>query len=197
MVIQPRQEKVAAIVLAAGAGKRIGRSKALLPLGDSNFLDSIISHLIEAGISHIIAVISPEVSTKLDAKNYNVDFALNGEKHADMWSSLLIGVAQLWNAVGCLIIPVDHPFVKAETFRLLKESFLRQPASIIVPTYQEQSGHPVVLPYDWAKTLPSISVDGGLRTAIRNSGLNVCRIETNDSGILRNINEQKDLEIAP
>ncbi|MBU0692861.1 NTP transferase domain-containing protein [bacterium] len=191
---QPRQEKVAAIILAAGAGNRIGRAKALLPLGDSNFLDSIISHLIEAGISHIIAVISPEVSTKLDAKNYDVDFAVNGEKHADMWSSLLIGVAQLRNAVGCLIIPVDHPFVKAETFRLLTESFLRQPASIIVPTYQEQSGHPVVLPFDWAKTLLQMRVEGGLRSAVKQSRLTVIRIETGDNGILRNINEPTDLE---
>lgn len=188
--------QLAALILAAGAGKRIGRAKALLPLGDSTFLESIISNLRIAGIDRIIAVVSPEILPQIESHHVTGEIAVNSEPQADMWSSLLVGIKKIETVSGCLIIPVDHPFVKAETYRLLLEIFAKQPEHIVVPTHHGQSGHPVVLPFVWAKTLPAMNNEGGLRSAIKQSGLNVFRIETNDAGVLRNINKPSDLETA-
>jgi CTP:molybdopterin cytidylyltransferase MocA len=49
------------------------------------------------------------------------------------------------------------------------------------------------LPVDWAKTLTDMQVEGGLRVAIRYSGRRITRVTTDDSGVLRNINEPADL----
>jgi CTP:molybdopterin cytidylyltransferase MocA len=187
------ETKIAAIVLAAGSGKRIGGAKALLPFGNSTFLGRILANLRQAEIERIIVVVSPGIRNDVDQFTDGIKMVVNDLQDADMWSSLQLGIRQVKGVDGCLIIPVDHPFVDASTYSKLIESFAEQVSCIIVPEYQGQKGHPVILPFSWAQSLPELNPEGGLRTAIRESNQTVTRIQVDDSGILRNINEPADL----
>ena len=51
---------VAAILLAAGRSSRMGRSKQLLPLGDSTVIGRCIDTLKAGGVELIVTVVSPE-----------------------------------------------------------------------------------------------------------------------------------------
>ena len=189
-----RFNRITAIVLAAGEGKRIGGAKALFSLEGSTFLERITASLKTAGLYRILAVVSSQIEQKVRKSISGVEIAVNANSNADMWSSLQVALRQIEIAEGCLIIPVDHPFVQASTYRHLSEVFLQHGSDIVIPSYNERNGHPVVVPFKWASKLPELSISGGLRVAIRQSGLQVLRVEIEDPGILKNINEISDLE---
>jgi molybdenum cofactor cytidylyltransferase len=184
--------EITAIILAGGKGKRIGGPKALHPLGGSTFIESILHNLRSAEILEQIIVVS-ELQERVLAVSGEAKVVINPHINADMWSALQIGISVVENVKGCMIIPVDHPFVLATTYRQLADAFLANQNSIIIPHYQDRGGHPVVLPFSWAKTIPNLQVGGGLRSAIMESGLSIQRLAVDDPGILRNINEKADL----
>jgi molybdenum cofactor cytidylyltransferase len=187
------KSEIAAIVLAAGQGKRIGGAKALQPLGNSTFIESILANLRSGGLHEQIVVVSSDIYDSVQSISVEAKVVINPRSDADMWSSLQIGMFETSNVNGCMIIPVDHPFVQTATYRRLVDAFASNPGSVIVPYYQDRGGHPVVLPYSWASTIPILSVNGGLRSAIRQFGLPLYRLSVDDPGILRNINERADL----
>ena len=49
--------RVVAVVLAAGAGRRIGGPKALLPIGETTFLAHVARGLERPGVAAVVAVI--------------------------------------------------------------------------------------------------------------------------------------------
>jgi molybdenum cofactor cytidylyltransferase len=187
------RSEIAAIILAGGQGKRIGQAKALHPLGGSTFLESILYNLRSAEILEQVIVVSRDLHDRVLAVSGEAKVVINPQADADMWSALQVGMREVVDIKGCMVIPVDHPFVLAMTYRQLADAFLSTPNSIIIPHYQNRGGHPVVLPFSWAKTIPELHIEGGLRTAIKQSGLPIYRLSVDDPGILRNINEKADL----
>ncbi|MBU0509788.1 nucleotidyltransferase family protein [bacterium] len=186
--------KVGAVVLAAGSGKRMGSPKALLPLGESSFLGSILRTLREVGGEEIVIVVSPALRTEIAALAPFARLIVNPNPESDMLSSVRLGVQSIANVSGVMIVPVDHPFVQPSTYARLMERFARNPDSVIVPTYDCRNGHPVIVPYAWACRLPEISYEGGLRAIIQHSDMQVIQVSVDDKGVLRNINAQTDLE---
>jgi molybdenum cofactor cytidylyltransferase len=187
------KSEIAVIVLAGGKGKRIGGAKALHPLGNSTFLESILHNLRSAGLNEQIVVVSQGIFDCVLAVSGDATVVVNPQLDADMWSALQVGMHKAEDVKGCMVIPVDYPFVQIATFRQLTGAFLLNPDSIVLPHYKDRGGHPVVLPFAWAKTIPRLQVDGGLRSAIRQSGLPILRLPVDDPGVLRNINEKADL----
>ena len=184
---------IGAVILAAGSGRRIGGPKALLPLEGVTFLERVLRTLREAGIADIVTVVSPAVRDDMAKPPPETRLVVNSDPDSDMLTSLRLGMEQIMNARGVFAVPVDHPFVRAETYRTLIAVFEENSASVVVPTHGGMSGHPALLPLAWLRGLPDKSWKDGLRGAIRESGLMVVRAAVDDPGVLRNVNAPSDL----
>jgi len=186
-------QDIGAVILAAGSGRRIGGPKALLPLEGETFFERVFRTLREAEITNVVAVVSERVQREFADRIREITFVLNPDPDSDMLTSLRMGAAKICNARGVFAVPVDHPFVRAETYRKLIAAFEENSASVVVPAYHERGGHPALLPLAWLRALPETSWRNGLRGAMRESGVTVVRAAVDDPGVLRNVNVPSDL----
>jgi CTP:molybdopterin cytidylyltransferase MocA len=194
-VIDIRQQKIAAVILAAGEGKRFGGPKALAKLGGETFLEIIVRNL--RGIADDIVVVggSEYERIKTESERLGVQSALNPDWPEGQFTSLKVGLMACSNEYGgYFIVLVDHPMVEPETYRMLKSYFLRNPDKIIIPVRGGKRGHPLIIPDFLKGQIIAFSGETSLRDILRNCSHQTHELPVEDSGILRDIDTAKDLE---
>jgi CTP:molybdopterin cytidylyltransferase MocA len=137
--------RIVAILLAAGAGRRIGGCKALLRAGGRSFLELCHERLCQPGVEAVVAVTGSEgeAVARIAGGLAGLECVPN-PRHADgMLGSLLVGLkrAELRGADAVLVHPVDHPLVQPATVARVVEA-LRVGAAIVAPSWQGRRGHP-------------------------------------------------------
>ena len=142
---------IPAIVLAAGASMRMGRPKALLPIGrgGETFLSRITHTLQEAGIEEIIVVLGSDAeAVRADmppsARGRLIE---NSRPDQGQLSSLLVGLraADRPGVRAALVTLVDVPLVSADTIqRVLRAYRERKGALIVRPVREGRHGHPTI-----------------------------------------------------
>ena len=149
------------LLLAAGAGRRMGKPKALVEGWLPHAADTL------ADCDRVVVVLgaaADEARVLLDA--HDVTIVVNPDWDEGMGSSLSIGLGHLLHgdATRCLVTLVDLPDVGADVVRRL----LDQPDAEDVlarAAYGGSPGHPVLIGRDhWAGVIASAEGDQGART---------------------------------
>lgn len=137
--------RVVAVVLAAGAGRRIGAPKALLPIGATTFLAHVTRALLRPGVAGVVAVLGHGARRVEAAGGLPAETALvvNPRPDDGMLGSVIAGLAaaEERGADAVLLHPVDHPFVAPATVDAVLAALARG-AVIAVPSYGGRRGHP-------------------------------------------------------
>src|SRR5262245_20593442 len=186
--------RIAALILAAGAGRRIGGPKALLRAGAETFLARCARVLASAGAAPLIAVLGHEADRVRSQAGLapDVTIALNPDPDAGMLRSLLAGLdaAEAAGADAVLVHPVDHPLVTVACAERLLAA-LRSGARIAVPSYQGRRGHPGgFAAYTWP-ALRAASPAAGARALLRDHPDWIVHCE-GDAGCLAGIDTPAD-----
>lgn len=148
-------EPLAAVVLAAGTGSRMGGVvKPLIRVGGQTIAQRVVQSLQTAGIEHIVVVTSPHTrevrSTLAEALGPLATGLVFAEVPAgrDQMHSLQQGLRQLGPVHGGVMVCLaDQPGIDAQAVSELKTAFAtRQPhTDMVVPCVNGQPGNPVVL----------------------------------------------------
>lgn len=134
----------AGLLLAGGASSRMGRFKALLPVGPEpdapTFVEALVARFSAAGCAPILVVTG---ASPLGAACPAPAVEVVAADWADgMRASLRAGLHALPPGVGVLMTHVDRPRVQDETLRALLTG---PPDETRVPTFAGAPGHPVHL----------------------------------------------------
>lgn len=152
---------VAAIILAAGRSRRMGKFKPLLPFGNQTVIESCIGNLRTAGVEDVVIVVgyrNDDVRRKLNAAG--VTFAVNADPATEMSVSIQLGLAAISSrAKATLITPVDHPAVPSAVIRSLIENW-RAGAKLIQPEFHGRGGHPVLIDLTYRHELMNLGEEG-------------------------------------
>ena len=126
------------LVLAAGAGHRMGQPKAELILDGERLVDRAVRVLRAGGCDEVVTVVREGV-TSPDAR-----VVVNPEPERGMGSSLRLALAA---ATGrrAVILLVDTPGIGADAVRAV----LAVDAPVVVATYGGRRSHPVVVDHSW------------------------------------------------
>ena len=147
---------VAAVILAAGAGTRIGRPKADLELNGVRLLDRAVAAAQAAGCSPVIAVV--RAGTAANA----AQAVVNPAPERGLRSSLELAVAAAPDADAIAVLLVDMPGVTADAIRAVVAGW--RAGRVAIARFPERSGHPVVMsPAQWREALAMADEDGGAR----------------------------------
>ncbi len=184
------------IILAAGEGKRFGGPKAIAVLEGSFFYEILWQKALQAGISQdsIVFIINDSLQSFFTALPHVVNTNLT----AGMLYSIKLGLNFFAHKNNCLILPVDYPFLQAETLSLIYT--LAQNAStdkVLIPSYNMQKGHPICIPQNINRFIPDTDLPGGLANIITSQSIPKEFVNTTDPGILRNVNFLQDLPFSP
>src|SRR5207247_1557852 len=105
---------------AAGKSERMGRPKALLPLGGRTFLDNILQAISGSAVERTIVVVGHHRAEIESIVRPPVMVVFNSEYEQGMVTSFQAGIRALPPDIGAaLLFLVDHPIVDAETIELL------------------------------------------------------------------------------
>ena len=142
----------------------MGAFKPLLPFGKQTVIESCIEYLRKAGIETIVVVLghgAEEVRAQIS--HLNVVCAINSEPGSEMNVSVAVGVREIpLTARATLIALADHPAVPPGVVSTLIEAW-RNGASLVIPTWQNRGGHPVLVDLRYRAELQNLDPNRGLR----------------------------------
>jgi xanthine dehydrogenase accessory factor len=179
-----------AAVLAAGASSRMGRPKALLPLGEGTFLSAILATLSAAGFPRPLVVTGAEAkAVDAEARRLGAKVVPNPDWEAGRFTSVR-AAARAAEDAPLLLWPVDCPAVSADTVSALGRAAAEHPDRDIVPVHGGRGGHPVLLCAGTVRSLAAAGSDGNLRDFVRERRLPV---DVADPAVLDDLDTPEDL----
>ena len=161
------------IVLAAGRSSRMGRAKALLPLGEGDtFLTRIARTFLDAGVGDVVIVVGHDaeaIVARFQESGLRARFVLNREYDRGQLSSLVAGldVVDRPGTAATLVTLVDVPLVSAATVRAVLDHYAATRAPIVRPTSGSRHGHPLLLDRRLFGALRTADPAGGAKPIVR------------------------------
>ena len=173
--------RVAALVLAAGASRRMGGPNKLLAELDGV---SLVRRVVDAALASRAApvlVVTGHQDESVAASLAGRDVALryNPAYSDGLSTSLAAGIAALPDdAEAVLVLLADMPFVTAAMLdRLIGAFEAGRPPPIVVPTHGGRRGNPVLWPRRCFADLAAVEGDKGGRELIARQGDAVVAVE--------------------
>ncbi|HEV2351111.1 MAG TPA: nucleotidyltransferase family protein [Terriglobia bacterium] len=185
---------IPALILAAGESSRMGSDKALLAYRGSTFLEQVIETLRSAGLERVTVVLGHHATEIQRAvKIAGTEVLVNQDYHLGQTSSLQTGLRALNQpevqaVVLCL---VDHPAVSENVIKSLVATFRRSRAPVVIPTYQGQRGHPVLIARPLFAELLALNPTEGANSVVRKYHKATEFVEVKDDGIVIDIDDPK------
>ena len=173
--------KVAAVIVAAGASSRLGEPKQLLLLEGETLLGRAIRIAMEAGAGPVLVILGANrerIEAEVDLSGVKV--VANSGWQEGMASSIRLGVKELSKqapeSAGVLLMVCDQPAVTSEHVSRMIEIFRKQPASAIASTYAGKRGIPAIFPRSAFVDLLALSGDQGARGLLSQDGREVIEV---------------------
>lgn len=184
---------VAGLLLAAGAGRRLGRPKALVELGGRTLVERGVELLRDGGCEPVVVVVGAVVD---GVRRVVPDVELVvAEDWADgMGASLRAGLAALdgTRAYACVVALVDQPLVGSAAVRRLVRAAATADAA--VATYAGRPRNPVLLSRAvWRDVADAAEADTGARPWLRAHPDRVLPVPCDDTGSPLDIDTPDDL----
>lgn len=197
------RQSAAAVILAAGAGTRIGGPKALLEFEGRLLVERAIDTALRGGCADVLVVLgasADEVRRRADLRSTRI--VVNEDWPEGMGSSLRSALRTLQpigpseSAAGidaALILLVDQPFVGAPAVQAVLDSW-RGGARLAAASYGGRRGHPVLLGREyWADAIVSAKGDAGARALLAEHAADLVLVPCDSLADPRDLDTPADL----
>jgi molybdenum cofactor cytidylyltransferase len=185
---------VAALVLAAGRSHRMGAFKPLLPFGKQTVIESTIDYLRKGGVETIVVVLghrARELQARLE--RLPLRFVLNPDPDSEMTTSIRAGMEKIPPSGATLITPADLPAVPPAVVSTLICEW-KQGSKLLIPTYQNRGGHPVLIDLHYRQELENLDPARGLKALFQSHPNEVKRIPVDSPFIAHDIDTWDDYQ---
>jgi CTP:molybdopterin cytidylyltransferase MocA len=184
---------VAGLLLAAGAGRRLGRPKALVEVGGMTLATRGIE-LLRAGGTDPLYMVTGAV----ELERPGVRTVRNPDWATGMGSSLRAGLAALADrpdsGAAVVVALVDQPLIGAAAVTRLIDAF-RQGAELVAASYDGQRRNPVLFARRyWADVAAAAEADLGARGFLQAHQNLITLVECGDVGRPDDLDTAEDLE---
>ncbi len=185
--------KERAIVPAAGKAERFGGGKLTADVGGEPLLNRTLRSLFDGGVGSIVVVLAPDMSlpTVELLNDERVVRVVNPDPSRGMFSSVQIGLAAE-DGDPMLVLPGDMPFVRPDTVAAVLAEATRT-GRIVSPRFQGRNGHPIAFPGRLKAEILKSDVSSTLAEIIDAHAALRTGIDVDDPGVLRDVDQKKDL----
>ncbi|MEV0944038.1 nucleotidyltransferase family protein [Micromonospora wenchangensis] len=190
---------VAGLVLAAGAGRRYGRPKALVERDGQLLVERASATARDGGCRPVVTVLGAAAAAVRARADLGAAIVIDNPGWATgMGSSLRAGIAALWatEAVAVIVLLVDMPGVTPEAVRRL--TVLASPDALAMAGYGSHRGHPVLLGRaHWADVAALAVGDVGARPYLRDRAADLRVVPCGDIASGADLDTDQDKENGP
>jgi molybdenum cofactor cytidylyltransferase len=183
-----------AIILAAGESRRMGFPKMLLPFRNTTMLENVITNVTGSQIDNALVVLGAERETLTElVKKTSVKYCYNDNYKEGMLSSVKCGFRNLPSGFeAVLVFQGDQPFILSKNIDRIIEGYRSSDKGIVIPVYNKKRGHPILIDRKYRDYIETLDVSEGLRSLARRFYEDVLEVETDDPGILRDIDTYEE-----
>jgi molybdenum cofactor cytidylyltransferase len=185
------------VVLAAGASRRMGRAKLLLPWGDTTILGQLLSTLAASRAGPLVVVTGAEAAARSACDGVaKATWVHNAAWRRDgLAGSLQAGLAALPAELDALLVlPGDLPLLARDTVDRVIATFARERCQAVVPTQAGQRGHPVLFAAELVPELAALDPLQSPRPVLEQLAGPVVYLEVADPGCHTDIDTPGDYE---
>ncbi len=189
--------QVAAIILAAGAGTRMGRLKQLLVCRGKTLVQHSIDQAAAAGFDPVVVVVGSESHILRDSiAGQRIQIVQNERWQTGMGSSLAEGMRALFksgktpDAVAILV--VDQPLIEPKHLAGMRELLARGEGAIVAARYSGTLGVPALFKREFFPALLSLPPEAGARTLLRSADSRVVEFPLPEAAV--DIDTPEDFE---
>jgi molybdenum cofactor cytidylyltransferase len=185
-----------AVLPGAGASRRMGRPKLLLPYRGGTLVGAVVEALRGGGVSTIVLVTSPEdEDLRAWAREAGVMTAVNPDPQRGMLSSIREGIAALGRTGEILLVsPADLPALRSETVAALVQQMKDTGTPLAVPVYQGKRGHPLAIAPALIPEIDTLDPDVGLKQLRDRHEALLLEMEVEDPGVVQDVDTPEEYE---
>jgi molybdenum cofactor cytidylyltransferase len=190
---------LAVAILAAGQSQRMGQPKALVPFQGLSFVEHLITATRHARIAVTRVVLGAgahEIRAKLPVDSGAI--VVNSDWPKGQLSSIHAAIRSLpvGGSEGLMICPVDHPLISRHLVAQLVAAFDSSRKAIVLPKYHGRRGHPVIFRAELYDELLAAPPAVGARQVVWDHATEVAEVETEEEGVILNLNDPETLRKA-
>lgn len=189
----------AAVVPAAGASRRMGRPKLLLPFAGGTVLGGVVAALRSGGAGEVALVVAPgDEELSAWARERSLTLAVNPRPEDGMLSTIRAGLAALGGTAALaaagrpiLVTPADLPALSPATVRAVLAA-LAAGAPLAVPLHRGRRGHPLGIAAPLLPEIDRLDPGVGLRQLLDRHAAVVRELPVDDRGALEDVDTPED-----
>lgn len=178
-----QQERVAGLVLAAGASRRMGEPKQLLRMGDKSLLERILAEVLKSELDEVILVLGHRFREVREAvsrslPNEKLRIVKNDRYREGMSTSIIAGLGAVEKDTRhVMIVLADMPNITALLINHLLKRYLASGKSLGAIQIQGRRSHPVILGRARFEALCKLEGDVGARGLFDSFRGDVCLVD--------------------
>lgn len=166
----------------------------LLPFGASTIIESVIESVSESDVNNILVVLGAEkeaIAKKISKKPIRTCY--NEIYKEGMLSSVKCGFKNLpadFRAV--LIFQGDQPMITPDSINTVIDAYMYSGKGLVIPVFKNKRGHPFLIDKRYREEIEKLNPAIGLHALSDRFPDDVYEIETNDPGILKDIDTYEE-----
>ena len=186
--------RVAAIILAAGASRRFGALKQLLPWGQGTMLSTVVDTALASSARPVVVVLGNRADDcRAALGERTVTVVVNESWERGQSTSVRAGLAALPQTVSAaLFLLADQPAIGVDTLEAVVERYRATRAPVVWPEVTGRRGNPVLFSRDLFPELMRLSGDVGGRPVLEAHVAEAERVPVADPGILYDVDTPDD-----
>jgi molybdenum cofactor cytidylyltransferase len=172
----------------------MGKTKALLPFGETTFLGQIISVVKSSDVDRVSVVLGADAERiKKTVDLSGIEVVINRDYKKGQLSSLIAALENLLPATEAILVClVDNPFISKIVINQIVNKFRETGSPIVIPVFEKKRGHPTLFAASLLKELLNAPVDEGARYVVKSNAEKVEEVEVDDRKALVGINTPED-----
>jgi molybdenum cofactor cytidylyltransferase len=177
------KEKVAGLLLAAGASTRMGQPKQLLRVGEETLLDRILAEVLGSDLDLTVLVLGHqareiEQSLRTDLHHPKLKIVENKNYLDGISSSIIRGLSEVEDVFDhVMIILADMPLINSSLINLLLHEYLASHLQLGAIKLIGRRSHPVIIGRQFYDELRPLKGDVGARDLFLKFADQVCLVE--------------------
>jgi len=190
------KKRTGAVIVAAGLSSRMKAFKPMLPLGEATVIRTLISTLRQVGVDPVVVVtgrnageLSEHICDLAETVN-NADYAVT-----DMFHSACLGLEAIKDRCHRLFfMPGDVPLISSYSLLEMMEHSDEMSVDILTPSYNGNTGHPVLIDGKIIPQLLAYQGQRGLKGAIASCVGSKDILPLPDPGLVMDADEPADYD---
>lgn len=187
-------KSVAGLILSAGKSERMGTPKALLKIFGTTFLEHVLGEAEDSGLARVTIVLGHQPERILGAlPHLRNRVVVNQDYELGQLSSLQCGLKGLGPSVdGAMVFLIDYPFVHRALVKRLLAAFEGSNLPLVIPSFQNRRGHPMILARELFDELLQTPLDRGAITVVRKHQERILHVNVDDPGVLIDVDTPEE-----